>query len=311
MGQFSFASLRKFHHGTAECPFSSNREKGRRRIHFLAKRINWNRREEQRLKQEFLWTFQFWHETRSISIWSDDKGKSVCVCVRVAREESISNLDAEKEKHVGLAGCVSTTAARVEWPSSKWQQSRSPLLKGRSMKAHPSKSNCRNSRRLDFPGGLQYETATHTGDALKDHWNLLYMHTLTPGGKFVPFSTPPIDRLAAARCTCPSPKMQHYTSLERLYYAHHNIQPLQMWPLIHSRNSIQQHFFLQIFSFIGGASNNNQLGTVYIIGGSEMRGGKTKRPSNTRFYMTPSPFFPPFGPGLSMSLHCRWCPTSS
>jgi hypothetical protein len=161
------------------------------------------------------------------------------------------------------------------------------------MKAHPSKSNCRNSRRLDFPGGLQYETATHTGDALKDHWNLLYMHTLTPGGKFVPFSTPPIDRLAAARCTCPSPKMQHYTSLERLYYAHHNIQPLQMWPLIHSRNSIQQHFFLQIFSFIGGASNNNQLGTVYIIGGSEMRGEKTKRPSNTRFYMTPSPFFSP------------------
>lgn len=38
----------------------------------------------------------------------------MCVCVRVAREESISNLDAEKEKHVGLAGCVSTTAARVE-----------------------------------------------------------------------------------------------------------------------------------------------------------------------------------------------------
>jgi hypothetical protein len=82
VGQFSFASLRKFHHGTAECPFSSNREKGRRRIHFLAKRINWNRREQhRRLKQEFLWTFQFWHETRSISIWSDDKGKSVCVCV--------------------------------------------------------------------------------------------------------------------------------------------------------------------------------------------------------------------------------------
>lgn len=78
VGQFSFASLRKFHHGTAECPFSSNREKGIRRIHFLAKRINWNRRELQGLKQEFLGqVFQFWHETRSDQM---TRGK-VCVCV--------------------------------------------------------------------------------------------------------------------------------------------------------------------------------------------------------------------------------------